>query len=415
MVEATVPPLPHIAIQVFAETAQIAAVIEDSRVDRRMARTHLKVQTGGIAAALGAYRDAPTPNVIVIETVSDGDTLLTSLDELAGYCDEGTRVVVIGHVNDVPLYRELMRRGVSEYLVAPVGVLEFIEALAGIFTDPEAKSIGRAIAVIGAKGGVGASTIAHNIGNTIAEDLELDTVVVDLDLPFGTAGLNFNQDPPQGILEAALDPSRVDPMMIERLLWRASDRMSLMAAPSSLERAYDFQVETFEPTVDALRSRVPAIIYDVPHMWTGWSRAILTRADEVVVVASPDLANLRNAKNLIDTLTAARPNDPKPRLVLSMVGMPKRPEIATAEFIKALDCELLASLPFDAALFGTAANNGQMIGDIQGTGKIQETFRDMSLSLMGRQASRGGKKSLFETLRAKLNALPGGGGKSRAA
>jgi pilus assembly protein CpaE len=414
MVDNTVPPLPHIAIQMFSETQPVAGMIEESRLDRRMARTHLKVQTGGIAAALEAYRDAPTPNVIVIETLTESESLLTALDELAGYCDEGTRVVVIGHVNDVPLYRELMRRGVSEYLVAPVGVLEFIEALAGIFRDPEAKPIGRAIAVVGAKGGVGASTIAHNLAYTISGDLGIDSVIVDLDMAFGTAGLNFNQDPPQGILDAALDPSRVDPTMIERLFSRVTPRLALMAAPSALERSYDFTEANFEPVMDALRANVPAIIYDVPHLWTNWSRAMLTRADEVVVVASPDLANLRNAKNLIDTLSAARPNDPRPRLVLSMAGMPKRPEIASEEFTKALDCEALATLPFDAALFGTAANNGQMIADIQNSGKFQDMFRDMANVLMGRPAGRAARKSLFDTLRATLNALPGGG-KSRAA
>lgn len=413
MVDNTVPPLPHIAIQVFTETQPMVAMVEEARLDRRMARTHVKVQAGGIAAALGAYREAPTPNVIVIETLLDSAGLLTSLDELAGYCDEGTRVMVIGHYNDVPLYRELMRRGVSEYLVMPVNVLEFIDALAGIFRDPEAKPVGRAIAVVGAKGGVGASTIAHNLAYTLAGELEIDSVIVDLDLAFGTAGLNFNQDPPQGVLEAALDPGRVDSVMIERLFSRVAPHLSLMAAPSTLDRTYDFNEENFESMIEALRANVPAIIYDVPHQWTSWTRMILTRADEVVVVASPDLANLRNAKNLIDMLAAARPNDPRPRLVLSMVGMPKRPEIAISEFCKALDSSPLGEIPFDAALFGTAANNGQMIADIQSSSKVQDVFLDMASQLTGRQPARQARKSLFDTLRAKL--APSGGGKSRAA
>ncbi|MCA0405823.1 MAG: AAA family ATPase [Proteobacteria bacterium] len=413
MVDNTVPPLPHIAIQVFTETQPVAMMVEESRLDRRMARTHMKVQTGGIAAALGAYRDAPTPNVVVIETVSDSTTLLTALDELAGYCDEGTRVVVIGHVNDVPLYRELMRRGVSEYLVAPIGPLDFIEALAGIFRDPEAKPVGRAIAVIGAKGGIGASTIAHNLAYSIAGDMEIDTCIVDLDMAFGTAGLNFNIDPPQGILDAVIDPSRVDTIMIERLFSKVTPHLSLMAAPSTVERTYDFNEANFEPVMDALRASIPAIIYDVPHQWTNWTRTLLTRADEVVVVASPDLANLRNAKNLIDNLAAARPNDPKPRLVLSMVGMPKRPELAIDGFTKTLECPALASIPFDAAIFGAAANNGQMLADMQGAAKLQDIFREIAFALMGRQNARPTKKSLFDTLRERLNSLPGG--KSRAA
>lgn len=407
MPESTVAPLPHVAIQVFSETTPVAAVVEEAARDRRMARAHLRIQAGGVAAAAEAYRDAPTPNVIVIETVTDSATLLSSLDELAGYCDEGTRVVVIGHVNDVPLYRELMRRGVSEYLVAPIDVLDFIRALSDIFASPTAKPVGRTIAVAGAKGGVGASVIAHNLAYTIAQDLEVETVIVDLDLPYGTAGLDFNQDPPQGIMEAAFDPSRVDANMIERLLSRCGDRLQLMAAPSSLDRIYDFAPETFDPVVDALRATVPAIVFDVPHLWTGWSRTILARADEVVIVASPELANLRNAKNLIDTLTLARPNDPRPKLVLNQVGLPKRPEISVAEFAKALDCTPLASIAFDANLFGTANNNGQMLAEIQPKSKVREAFLEMSKALMGRQEARQAKKSLIATLRDRFVARPG--------
>ena len=412
MSESTVAPLPHVAIQVFSETSQVMAIVEEASHDRRMAKAQLRIQAGGVAAAVEAYRDAPTPNVIVIETVSDGHGLLGHLDELAGYCDEGTRVVVIGHVNDVPLYRELIRRGVSEYLVVPITVLGFIQALSEIFSNPTAKPVGRSIAVIGAKGGVGASTIAHNLSHTIARDLEVETVIVDLDLPFGTAGLDFNQDPPQGIMEAAFDPARVDSNMIERLLSRCAPQLNLMAAPSSLERVYDFSVETFESVTDALRATVPAIVFDVPHMWTGWTRNMLIRSDEIVVVASPDLANLRNAKNLIDTLTLARPNDPRPRLVFNQVGMPKRPEISVQEFSKALDCEPLASFSFDANLFGTANNNGQMISDLQPKSKAQEAFLDMARALMGRQEARQAKKSLISTLRDKLSSKSG---KSKAA
>lgn len=409
MQENTIAPLPHVAIQVFSETSQIVAVVEEASHDRRMAKTHMRIQAGGAAAAVEAYRDSPTPNVIVIESVSDARSLLGNLDELSAFCDEGTRVVVIGHVNDVQLYRELMRRGVSEYLVAPIDVLSFVRALSDVFASPSAKPVGRSIAVIGAKGGVGASTIAHNISYTIARFLQVESVIVDMDLPFGTAGLDFNQDPPQGIMEAAFDPARVDPNMIERLLSRCADRLSLMAAPSSLERCYDFNGDTFDPLNDALRATVPAIVYDVPHMWSAWVRNALVRADEVVVVAAPDLANLRNAKNLLDTLTLARPNDPRPRLVINQVGLAKRPEISVLEFAKALDCMPLASIAFDAALFGTANNNGQMIAEIQAKSKAADAFLDMAKALMGRQEVKEGKKSLLSPLLQKLAAARKGG------
>src|SRR5207253_6980040 len=109
---------------------------------------------GGIAAASEAYRNSPTPNVIMIESESRGDDLLSGLDQVAEVCDAGTRVIVIGRLNDVLLYRELVRRGVSDYLIAPIAPLDVMRSISGLFGSPDAKPVGRTIAVVGAKGGV---------------------------------------------------------------------------------------------------------------------------------------------------------------------------------------------------------------------------------------------------------------------
>lgn len=398
----TIAPLPHVAIQVFTETQPIASVIEEARHDRRMAKVNLRVQAGGATAAVEAYREATTPNVIVIESLNDGSTLLNNLDELSACCDENTRVLVIGHVNDVPLYRELVQRGVSDYLVAPIDAVDLVSALSAIFTSPSSKPIGRTMAFVGAKGGVGASTIAHNVAFTIGIELQIETVIADMDLAFGTAGLDFNQDPPQGILEAAFDPTRVDSNMIERLISRCADRVSLMASPSSLDRIYDFGIDTFIPLMDAMRATIPAVILDVPHIWTAWSRNTLVAADEIVIVAEPDLANLRNAKNLMDVLSGARPNDPRPRLVINKVGMPKRPEISIAEFARALDCVPMATIAFDAQLFGTASNNGQMIAEVQAKCKTAEAMLEIAKVMTGKAEVRREKRTLLSPLLYKL-------------
>src|SRR5262249_62046848 len=110
----------------------------------------------------------------------------------------------------------------------------------------------------------------------------------DLDLAFGTAGLDFNQDPPQGIADAVFSPARVDASFIDRLLWKCTDHLSLLAAPATLEREYDFGAEAFDPVLDALRGTIPHIVLDVPHVWTAWSKRALVRADEVLFVAAPD-------------------------------------------------------------------------------------------------------------------------------
>jgi pilus assembly protein CpaE len=147
---------------------------------------------------------------------------------------------------------------------------------------------------------------------------------------------------------------------------------------------------------------VPCIVLDVPHAWTAWVRRTLIGADEIVIVAAPELASLRNAKNLYDTLRQARPNDRKPKILLNQVGVPKRPEIAAAEFAKALGTDISASLPFDAQLFGTAANNGQMIAEVQASGKIAEAFKDLGGAITGRAEPRRSKGNLLEPILARL-------------
>src|SRR5262249_38347025 len=160
------------------------------------------------------------------------------------------RVIVIGRHNDVTLYREMTRRGISDYLLSPVGTIDIVRAICGLFSAPDSKPVGRIIAVIGAKGGVGASTVAHNIAWAIARDMQLDAVVGDLALGFGTAGLDYNQDPPQGIADAVFSPDRIDTAFIDRLLSKCTDHLSLLAAPATLDRVYDFSSEAFDSICD---------------------------------------------------------------------------------------------------------------------------------------------------------------------
>ncbi|MDP3407347.1 P-loop NTPase [Bosea sp. (in: a-proteobacteria)] len=397
-----VVPLPRVTMQAFCETPAVAATMQAAIADRRMDKAHARIHMGGPAAAVEAFRAAPTPNIIILETVSDPASLVGHLDALSESCDAGTKVVVIGHVNDVQLYRDLIRRGVSEYLIAPLSTLDVLKTLSELYISPGARNLGRIIAVMGAKGGVGASTVAHNVAWAIARNLDASTVIVDLDIAFGTAGLDFNQDPPQGIAEAVFAPERLDANMLDRLLSRCSDNLALLAAPAMLDRTLDLPEDAFDQLFDLLRATVPCVVLDVPHVWSGWARRALITSDEIVVVAGPELASLRNAKNLIDLARANRPNDSGAKLVLNQVGMPKRPEIDAAEFAKALGVEVLTSIPFDAQLFGTAANNGQMIAEVQAGGKTAEAFVQIASSLTGRGEAKRSKRSLFEPLVAKL-------------
>src|ERR1700728_3567260 len=397
-----IAPAPRVSVQAFCETVETAAAIQAAGEDRRLAKAHMRIQMGGLVAAIEAYQSSPTPNVIMLESESRAEDLLGALDQLAQFCDSGTRVVVIGRMNDVAFYRDLVRRGVSDYLISPVGTLQIVRAVCGLFSAPDAKPVGRVIAVVGAKGGVGASTIAHNIAFTIARDLSLDSVVTDLDLAFGTAGLDFNQDPPQGIAEAVFSPDRIDNAFVDRLLAKCTDHLSLLAAPATLERVYDFGADAFEAIFDSLRATVPCVVLDVPHQWAGWTKQTLVGADDILIVAAPDLAHLRHTKNLYDFLKAARPNDQRPLYCLNQVGVPKRPEIKAADFAKALDDDPIAIIPFEPQLFGSAANNGQMIAEISANHRTAELLRQLAQKLTGRTEPKRKSSSLLSPLIEKL-------------
>ena len=211
-----------------------------------------------------------------------------------------------------------------------------------------------------------------------------EVMVADMDLAFGTANINFDQDPAQGIAEAVFAPERVDEVYLDRLLAQCAERLSLLAAPSTLNRTYDFDGDAFKGIIETAQRSAPLLVLDVPHAWTSWTRATLSSADEVVITATPELANLRNTKNLVDMLRKLRPNDKPPHLVLNQVGMPKRPEIATADFVEPLGLEVLAVIPFEPQLFGNAANNGRMLGEMDAKSPIVSTMSHMAHVLTGR-------------------------------
>lgn len=393
-----VRPVPRITIQAFCETDIVAQTIEMTGNDRRMSRTQVKVLMGGIPAAVDYYSSAPTPNLIIIESKLAGSDLLNGLGRLSEVCDIDTKVIIIGHQNDIAVYRELISKGISDYMVAPLSMADLMGAISEIFVDPETGPLGRIIAFIGAKGGVGSSTICHNVAWTISNQYKNDVVLSDLDLAFGTANINLDQDPPQGIAEAVYSPDRIDDILLDRLLAKCAENLNLLAAPSTLDRTYDFTQDAFNNVLEVAQRSSPTVVLDIPHQWNAWTKNILATADEVVITAAPELANLRNAKNLLDKLAELRPNDGMPKLVMNQVGVPKRPEISVADFVSPLNIQPAAIIPFEPALFGTASNNGQMISEADAKSPITGNFEFLSQLLTGKAELRVEKKGALSIL-----------------
>jgi pilus assembly protein CpaE len=201
-----------------------------------------------------------------------------------------------------------------------------------------------------------------------------------------------------------LSQDRPDTALMERLLSKCTERLSLLAAPATLDRVYDFGAEAFDAVFDTLRMTTPCIVLDVPHQWSGWTKRALIGADDILIVAAPDLANLRNTKNIYDLLKASRPNDRTPLYCLNQVGVPKRPEINASEFAKAIESQPIASIPFDPQIFGSAANNGQMIAEIAANHRTTEMFLQIAQRLTGRGETKKPRGSFLSPLIEKLRA-----------
>ncbi|MBI1251613.1 MAG: AAA family ATPase [Alphaproteobacteria bacterium] len=393
-----IQPIPRITIHASCDRPEIARMIEAAAGDRRMQRAEVTVEEGGVEAALVRFASQASPNLLIIDTTAPGAQMLRNLDRLAQVVEEGTKVVIIGAVNDIALFRELMSRGVSEYIVPPVQPLHIIKTISGLYANPDKPFAGRLVAVIGARGGVGASTIAHNLAWSIAERQDAGATLMDLDLSFGTAALDFNQEAQQSIADALLAPDRVDDVFLERIVTKQTPRLQILTAPATLEREFELDPHAFELVIDAVRRSGPFVVLDLPHAWSSWIRQTLFAADDVIIVASPDLASLRNAKNIIDLMKASRPYDTPPQVILNMVGVPKRPEIPAKDFAEALGAEPAEVFMFDPALFGTAANNGQMLGEAAPTAKTAIAIDQFAARLTGRRVAEPKKAGLAARL-----------------
>jgi pilus assembly protein CpaE len=375
---------PGISIQAFCDTDSTAAALETAAASRHLTKAQMEVSGGGIDAAMSECTgpEARGPSVLVVETTLARPQMLAKLGRLADRCDSATRIVAIGPINDITLYRELMKRGIAEYLVAPVSPAQFVDVVAALCSSPAGDHAGRLIAFIGAKGGTGSSTVCHNVAWALSETLKCEVVVADLDLAFGTAGLDFNHETLQGVAEALQAPERLDETALDRLLTRCSQHLSVLAAPVALDRDYDISAGACRTVLDALRQHAPFAALDLPHAWTPWLRQVLLAADEVVLTVAPDLANLRNARNIVDLLEVhhGRP----PRLVINMMKRRKRPDLTVEELSSALDLEPVQVIELDAETFGAAANNGQMIEEYSRKARAAQQFRALALALAQR-------------------------------
>jgi pilus assembly protein CpaE len=392
--------LPAISIHAFCDRPETAGSVQATTRDWRMGRTNLKVYMGGLPAAADYYHKENTPNLILVESGLRGPELFKQLESLASVCDAGTKVVVIGATNDIRLYRELMDKGVSDYLVPPFHPLTLIRSLTELYVDPDKPFTGRVAAFFGAKGGVGSSTIAHNVAWGLSTTHNQETALVDLDASWGTTGLDFNYDNIQGLEEALASPDRLDETLLDRIMLRHTEKLSLLPAAATLNNAGMENAKAYQAIVEGIRKISPMTVLDLPHYWTEWTSKVLVGADDVIITATPDLACLRNTKNLMEFFKAERPNDPAPLLVLNKTGVPKTPEISVKDFGAALGVEPTLVLPYEPVLYAQAANDGKMLSDMKSDNKAVDGF-----AYLGQRLRTGS----FDVMKLNVNTKGSGG------
>ena len=357
--------LPQISIHAFCDRQETAAVINETTRDWRMKRTNVKIYMGGLGSAIEFYHKENTPGLILIESGMRGPELFAQLEQLASVCDEGTKVVMIGAANDIRLYRQLIDKGISDYLVPPFHPINLIRSLGELYADPDKPFTGRVAAFFGVKGGVGSSTLAHNIAWCLSEEIQQETALVDLDSSWGTTGLDFAYDATQGLEEALAEPDRLDETLLDRIMIRHTPKLSILPTSGTLQNKTVLDPAAYEAVVDGVRSISPLTILDMPHQWMDWTTNVLTNVDDVVITATPDLASLRNTKNLVDFLRSQRPNDADPILILNKTGMSKTGEITVKDFAAAVGLEPALVLGFDPDSYLEAANDGKMLTDVK--------------------------------------------------
>jgi len=386
----------RIPIGGFPSSQETQSAMEALTGDRLLFRCNFEIHPGGLNTAVSVLAERATPSLLIVEVDAPRDVFFDHLEMLANVCDPTTKVILIGQHNDIDLFQELLKNGVSDYLVGPVNAERLRDSISRIYQGMEADSDGRVIAFNGLAGGVGSSVIAHNTANELANLYDCRAVVIDLDVYFGTAALNFNVQPRQTIVDALSQIGRLDDNLLDQFLVLFEERVAILASPASLTLGAQITQESFDALLRAVRPMGDFIILDLPHVWTPWVSDALAAADEVVLVARPDLTNLRNAKNMVEFIGPKRGVEAPTRLVLNQVGVSKRADLTEKDFMDAVAMSPAVSIPYDAEVFGRALNNGEMLSKVAKKSKATVAVGDLAKQVSARDLAEDSEtKSIF--------------------
>lgn len=352
-----------------------------------------EIHPGGLAAASEILARMATPKLIVIDISETGTSPAAPVSDiaaLASVCDPGTRVIALGAVNDVDIYRRLMAIGVDDYLVKPVAEESLTAALEKAFASAKLEQTAkprpcaRMIAVTNACGGGGASMVAANTAWIMAHELGLKTALVDLDLYFGTAALSLDLEPGRGFREALENPDRIDALFIERAMVRESENLFVLAAEEPLDTSFSFDHRSLDLLLNHLSEDFDCVVLDIPRFAARTQLDCNDALTAVVVVAEPSLTGMRDAGRLKKLSMNSAPGADL-RIVLNRLGAFKGSELSKDDFERGGNLSVHYAMPFDAKSMSLAAAAGRVVAEVAPGSKITGQLRSLAGDLSGRE------------------------------
>jgi pilus assembly protein CpaE len=326
-----------------------------------------KTELGGLRNAVQALSVSTSPQLLFVD-LSESDDPLNDINALAEVCEAGTIVVAAGTVNDVRLYRDLLASGLQDYLLKPLGEEALREALLaaqGVLAGPKAAAADEvkprsAIAVIGARGGVGTSTVASSLAWLMAERSKRSTALLDLDVYFGTGALAFDLEPGRGLTDALENPSRIDGLFIERALVRATEKLAVLSAEAPITQSLYIDGAALHHLQEEMRAAFDSVVIDLPREMAVANPALIADLQDIVLVTEQTLAATRDTIRLLAWL---RQQTPQARItvVANKVTATPPPEVAKKDFEASIERAIDVALPHDAKTAANAARQGKSL------------------------------------------------------
>ncbi|MDB5726102.1 MAG: CobQ/CobB/MinD/ParA nucleotide binding domain protein [Novosphingobium sp.] len=347
-----------------------------------------KCNKGGLRNAVQSLSIAASPNILMVDMSESGDPL-SDINALAEVCEPGTVVIAIGQVNDVRLYRDLLASGIHDYLLKPLSPGSIRDALVNaqaIFAAPKHQDPSTAkrhisTAVVGTRGGVGASTLATSLAWLFSTDHKLPTALLDLDVHFGTAALALDLEPGRGLTDAIENPSRIDGLFIERAMIRANDHLAILSAEAPINSPLMTDGSAFLQLEEEFRQAFEMTVIDMPRNMLINFPHLLTDVNVVTLVTEMTLASARDSIRLLSWLKSNAAHV-QPIVVANRVQAGIQ-EISRGDFEASIERKIDYTIPFDLKAAVNAAKLGQTFAEANRATKAGGVIREIAQAVIG--------------------------------